>query len=743
MTGFSQHSLLALHSDRIMRKFILSVLLVSLFSFSWAGERGFAIFVDKGTFNACQAELKAYESMLKTEGFTTFLLPADWVTPEQVKAQIVNLYENENLEGAIFIGQIPIPMIRDAQHFTSAFKMDQKKFPMFDSSVPSDRFYDDLDLKFDFITKDSLKSLFYYYSLRWDSPQRISSDIYTGRLKPTRSGEEGYRQIRNYFNKLLTERRSSNEMNILVSYTGEGSFSNSLTAWKEEGVTLREQFPQAFHDRNSAKSLLFYMYPYMKDILVDEMQRDDVDLMFFHEHGTPDRQYITAIPKADDFDLYPEAAKYLFRERLRRLQKENKNITEIKRKWMRYYNIDSTWFAGTFDPKQIIEDSLKDIRTGIVLEDVPEIKPNPRVVIFDACYNGDFREDDYIAGEYIFAPGKTVVCIGNTVNVLQDKSSSDLLGLLGLGYSIGEWAQLTNILESHIIGDPTFIFKRSELAIKEPFSGKTDLKSKDTLYWLNFFNNASHPDLKGLALHKLFKLNYRQMSDLLLKTYQTSPYYMLRLQVYHLLQFYNDGNFEKMLKQAVNDPYEFIRRKAVYSMGRIGKDELIPYIASAYINDFLDERVEFNAISCFNLMNLDKMENEVLKQLNESNWLLDKEKRTKDFKNIMASRRRMAEYSLDLANKNLKLKSRQMGVSMLRNNPYHQLVDDYLRILSDKSEPAELRIDLAEALGWFTLSCRRSDIISTCRILASETDINPVMRAELLKTANRLEVYMR
>jgi hypothetical protein len=727
----------------MMRKFIFTLLLVSLSFASWAGERGFAIFVDKGTFNVCQTELKAYESMLRAEGFTTFLLPDDWETPEQVKAQIVKLYEHDNLEGAVFVGQIPVPMIRDAQHFTSAFKMDQKKFPMFDSSVPSDRFYDDFDLKFDFIAKDSLKSLFYYYSLRWDSPQRISCDIYTGRVKPTRSGEEGYRQISDYFNKLMAERNSSNEMNVLVSYTGEGSFSNSLTAWKEEGVTLREQFPQAFHDRNSAKSLLFCMYPYMKDIVIDEMQRNDVDLMFFHEHGTPDRQYLTAMPKADALDLYPEAAKYLFRERLRKLQKENKDLSEFKKNWMRYYNIDSTWFAGAFDPKQIVEDSLQDIRTGIVLADVPKIKPNPRVVIFDACYNGDFREDDYIAGEYIFSPGKTVVCIGNTVNVLQDKSSSDLLGLLGLGYSIGEWAQQTNILESHIIGDPTFIFKKTVITTKEPFSGRADLRSKDTLYWLNFFNNVSHPDLKGLALHKLFELNYRQMSDLLLKTYQTSPYYMLRLQVYHLLQFYIDGNFEKMLMQAVTDPYEFIRRKAVYSMGRIGKDEFIPYIASVYVNDFLDERIEFNAISCLDLMNLDKMENEVLKQLNESNWLFDKEKKIADFKNVMASRRRMAEYSLDLANKNLKLKSRQMGVSMLRNNPYHQLVDDYLRILADKDESVELRTDLAEALGWFTLSYRKSDIVSACRILAAESGVNPVLRAELLKTANRLEVYMR
>lgn len=57
-----------------------------------------------------------------------------------------------------------------------------------------------------------------------------------------------------------------------------------------------------------------------------------------------------------------------------------------------------------------------------------------------------------------FSDGKTLVTLGNSVNVLQDKSSGDMLGLLGLGFRVGEWARMTNILESHIIGDPTFRF---------------------------------------------------------------------------------------------------------------------------------------------------------------------------------------------------------------------------------------------------------------------------------------------
>ncbi len=710
---------------------------LSLLASAEAAEGSFVIIVDSDTYTACKGEIDSYKSLLDKEGLRTFILDRQWDNPQQVKNELISLYKGEGLEGAIFIGQIPIPMVRDAQHLTSAFKMDQERFPMSQSSVPSDRFYDDFDLKFDYLSQDTVNRLFHYYSLRWDSPQKIVCDIYTGRLKPTKKGEEGYAQIRDYFKKLFAERASGNKMDVLVSYTGEGSFSNSLTAWKEEGITLREQFPQAFKSRNSAKFLMFHMYPYMKQTLTEELKRDDVDLMLFHEHGTPDRQYITGIPLSKGTDKNMEAAKRLFRNRLRKELQNDGNTEMLKQVWMDYYKIDSTWFAGVSDPDQLKKDSLDDVRTGIVLQDVPEINPNPRIVIFDACYNGDFREDSFIGGEYIFAKGKTLVAIGNSVNVLQDKSSSDLLGLLGLGYRVGEWAQLTNILESHIIGDPTFLFKNSE------GSRKVDLKSKDRAYWLKVLKEEKHPDIKGVALHKLFDLEYPGLSQLLVDIYNSSPYYMLRLQVYHLLQFYNDGRFEELLKTSVFDPYEFIRRKSTYSMGRIGKDEFIPYIASVYINDYLDERVRFNAGFCFDLMDLDKLEKEGMTQIEGNASLFDKEKSLADFKFKMDSGRRLSKSSLDLADQNKKMSSRLMSVSILRNNSYHTKVDSYLKVLGDSGQDLNLRIKLAEALGWFTLSYRKGDIISACKSLSDEQGLDQRLKNELLKTANRLEIYMR
>ena len=42
------------------------------------------------------------------------------------------------------------------------------------------------------------------------------------------------------------------------------------------------------------------------------------------------------------------------------------------------------------------------------------LSTNPKMIMFDACYNGSFHENDYIAGQYIFNDGQTLVAQGNT-----------------------------------------------------------------------------------------------------------------------------------------------------------------------------------------------------------------------------------------------------------------------------------------------------------------------------------------
>lgn len=145
----------------------------------------FAIVVDSTSYENAKSALEAYKQSVEADGLGTYLLVHNWKSPEQIRELLIQLHSDRKspLEGCVFVGDIPIPMLRDAQHLTSAFKMDQKH-DWKESSVPSDRFYDDFELKFDFLKQDADIPLYFYYSLRADSKQYLSPDIYSARIKP-------------------------------------------------------------------------------------------------------------------------------------------------------------------------------------------------------------------------------------------------------------------------------------------------------------------------------------------------------------------------------------------------------------------------------------------------------------------------------------------------------------------------------------------------------------------------------
>lgn len=697
----------------------------------------FAIFIDKASYEACKESVNKYKELLESEGLATYLLVADWESPEHVKYFIKKYYNEQALEGAVFIGDIPIALIRKGQYLTSAFKMNEQRYPMRDSSVPSDRFYDDLNLKFDFIARDSVEKNFFYYNLSPYGAQKINCTIYSGRIKPTKQGAEGHKQINDYLNKVVQERSKENILDRVASYTGNGSYSNSLSAWSSEGVTLREQMPACFKDADGAKFYMFYMKPFMKETVISELKREDLDLMLFHEHGLPHRMYLTAASDySEDEDLF-KAGKLAAREGLRRAIALGRDTSKYI-KSMLDKGIKRSWFNGTFDKQVMQQDSLDDLAHGIVLEDVPAIAPNPRVVIFDACYNGDFREQSCIASEFIFAGGKTIACFANSVNVLQDKSAVDLMGLLSCGLRMGQWTQNINILESHIIGDPTFRFKPYR---KFP---QIKLNTKDPNYWIAVLKHNLPCDLKGLALYKLFNFNYPKMEELLMSIYKSSNEWMLRLQCMHLMAYYGGDSYAELLKLAVNDPYEFIRRKAAYFMGNVGRNEFVPYLVNLYLDDYLSERVTFNITRSAGMLNAAYFLKLFEQKIDKGGYVFDKE----EFKRIpvLAVKRgegMVVSMMQSLLDKSKSDKSRVSSITTVKNNPSVELLSDLLMVLKDKSESDFIRCTIAETLGWYFLCERKAEIVDVCKEILLEEKITDSLKDELNKTINRLQTYMR
>ena len=91
----------------------------------------FAVITDAVTYEKCQTELNEYRNVLESEGLGTYIIADNWTSPEQIKEVIAGIaYGKQPLEGIVLVGDVPIVMVREGQHMTTAFKMNEEKFPV-------------------------------------------------------------------------------------------------------------------------------------------------------------------------------------------------------------------------------------------------------------------------------------------------------------------------------------------------------------------------------------------------------------------------------------------------------------------------------------------------------------------------------------------------------------------------------------------------------------------------------------
>ena len=701
------------------------------------GKTSYAVVVDQTTLEKCRAEIDSYKAVVESEGLPTFIVSGDWTSPEDIKAILKDLHKNNNLEGAFFIGDIPIAMVTKAANLATAFKMDEREYPLGRASVPSDRFYDDFDLEFIPIenTTDGLK---HFYQLSPLSPQYIECDIYSARLRPQASNGDKYEQISKYLKKAVAMHKEHNHFDSFVSYTGYGSYSECLMAWRSEQQILHEQCPGIFEKTNNAKFIRFSMDPYMKDYVIRELRRENSDFMVIHAHGKPERQFLSEIPNSVDLEQL-EYIKYDLRSSMRSGYAEYKAEAE---KLMEKWGMDSTWVAGYNTPEMIKKDSTEQARSVILIDDVNGIAPNTRFVIMDCCFNGDFRYDDFIAGKYIMADGKCVVAFANSVNVLQDKSTFDQLGLLVQGIRIGNWAKYNNILESHIFGDPTFHYHapHSHAHAGEGHHHSHDINEMmsngSTEFWFNHLNDHN-PEIQNVACIKLVENNYKGIEDILLDKVLKSEYAIVRYNALMLLEKLNHPNWHKALVASLQDSFEFTRRIAVTRMGYCGHNEFIPHLIDAFVNDYSAKRVKFNIVEALNSFDTDLVIDQINKYFADKNYYSANKYKKELISYIEdnAAARSMKIFS----HPDAKQEDKIYTAKKLRNRPYHQNIDEYIQMLEDESVEPIIKQYIVESLGWFRRSFQREKILSAVeRMIERKEFTTPDMEKELIRARTKL-----
>ena len=326
--------------------------------------------------------------------------------------------------------------------------------------------------------------------------------------------------------------------------------------------------------------------------------------------------------------------------------------------------------------------------------------------------------------------GKCVTTFANSVNVLQDKMANEMLGLLAMGARVGQWAKLTNILESHITGDPTLRFQSinevdANALFKEPYNEQRMLELLQSPY----------ADIQNFALHNLYRNDYPGISNLLRKTFDTSPFMMVRFTSLALLEKIGDKNFREVLYSAITDSYEFIRRTSIRMMQHVGLNEYVYPQIKAYVEDNLSERVAFNVSLGLQVFDQATVQAAIDKIMSETYLLQDKEEMRKILENTNNSRSMQKE----LLNKDTSERWRILYCNSLKNYMAHTCVDGLLALLTDSDESEKLKISLLEALAWFTHSYRKHDILQVCNQLRKDKNLSDNLREEANRTYYRLK----
>lgn len=693
----------------------------------------FAIVVDEVTYQRAKTEIDNYRAAVEKSGLGTYIISNNWKNPDEIRTILKGLYgQAQKLEGTVLIGDIPVPMVRDAQYLTSTFKMNQK-INWQRSSVPSDRFYDDFHLEFDFLKQDTAKKNYFYYSISPTGPQQIKMSIYSARIKPpVYEGKDKYELIKAYLKKVFVEKTKQNKINDVFISTAHGYNSQSLNAWAGEQLAFKNQFPDLFKPGNQVKFFNFENDPFLKFNLLSALKNKDLDLAIMHGHGSPDLQLINGYPAVSNPQGSIENITRYLRAKVRSAKEDGRDVQKVKDGFVKSLGVSMAWMDNALDEKTTIADSIFNENLDIHIKDIINTKPNARFVMLDNCLTGSYHLDEYLAGYYPFSEGSNIVAIANSIGVLQDLWPNQLLGILQHGSRVGNWFKHIAYLETHIMGDPTFSFQSSSnFDVNQAVTGNNSVA-----YWKNVLSKPD-ADLQSLALVYLANsLKTNELSVILKNTYFNSSYETTRTQAFVLLEKLDDANYREVLKAAVNDPYEFIRRRAVYEISENGGDDFVPAMVSMIVNDFHSERVASKIRSMLPFMNAEACLKEIDKQITPENLVHFEESRAALVKSIKYSEQKVGQMIDTALDKTKSDKIRLGDISTMRAYRYHQTIPALVSIVKDKTNSDNLRLYTLEVLSWFPRSYRKPEIVALCKEIAGSDAYNADLKKQAQKNMN-------
>ena len=248
--------------------------------------------------------------------------------------------------------------------------------------------------------------------------------------------------------------------------------------------------------------------------------------------------------------------------------------------------------------------------------------------------------------------------------------------------------------------------------------------------------STPYADLKSLSLRMLTDMGEMTPAELL-SVMRTEPCATTRMEALKLLgRFGDEESFEAGVLLGLNDRYELLRRNAATYAWQLGRPALLPALVEALVNNDESQRVCYIAQKGLQLAPREAVDS-VLREVVAASTVEGRDSIRTLLQEMLDRSFRMKERDLKQLYDGKTLAARISAARSMRNNTYHEYVPELLQFVATPSEPLELRVNVAECLGWFVHTPRRAEIIDTCRLAARTAEAS--LKDELLQTALRLE----
>ena len=202
----------------------------------------------------------------------------------------------------------------------------------------------------------------------------------------------------------------------------------------------------------------------------------------------------------------------------------------------------------------------------------------------------------------------------------------------------------------------------------------------------------------------------------------------------------DNDTFVEALKLGLKDRYEVVRRRAADLCGRNGDPRVFETMLDVFVNYPEAKRVNYNIST--NFLNIKHQAlREAFENVKPTMTYLNNDEVVKEVETAINKNEKRYQKTVEsILNKNGKDKERISDIRMTRNYNLHEAVPEFLALVADKENPLEIRLNMAEALGWYIYSYRKQEVIDGCqKILATNSDLEPELKAEIEQTINRLK----